>query len=317
MNAILGIDAAWTPNHPSGVALIRQTESGKWESVAVAESYQAFLSLPKLPSTQNVAGKIPVRGLIDKAKELAGVDITLVAADIPLSREPILGRRYADDLISRLFGSLGCSAHSPSVVRPGRISEEIRDGFQKCGFQLATSTCCLPEHALIETFPHPALLSLMNTRYRLAYKVAKSTKYWPNSPRAARMAMLLRNFQDILATLSREISKIDCAIRKDATSFSALKGTEDKIDALVCAWVGIQAMEGRAVAIGNEKAAIWLPSDLRSLVRPKDWSVFLESAPMASPDFMDGVEDLPVQERTFFAEPKRRSTRRSAPAQHK
>ncbi|MCL4819249.1 MAG: AbrB/MazE/SpoVT family DNA-binding domain-containing protein [Vicinamibacteria bacterium] len=31
--------------------------------------------------------------------------------------------------------------------------------------------------------------------------------------------------------------------------------------------------------------------------RPRDWSAYLERAPVASPDFMADVEDLPVQER--------------------
>ena len=31
--------------------------------------------------------------------------------------------------------------------------------------------------------------------------------------------------------------------------------------------------------------------------RPRDWRPYLESAPVASDAFMDGVEDLPVQER--------------------
>ncbi len=33
--------------------------------------------------------------------------------------------------------------------------------------------------------------------------------------------------------------------------------------------------------------------------RPKDWTGFLASEVRASDDFMDGVEDLPVQERRF------------------
>ena len=33
--------------------------------------------------------------------------------------------------------------------------------------------------------------------------------------------------------------------------------------------------------------------------RPKDWSEYLESSPGASEDFMQGVEDLPVQERNL------------------
>jgi antitoxin VapB len=33
--------------------------------------------------------------------------------------------------------------------------------------------------------------------------------------------------------------------------------------------------------------------------RPKDWSVYLASSPVASEEFMEGVEDLQVQERTL------------------
>lgn len=31
--------------------------------------------------------------------------------------------------------------------------------------------------------------------------------------------------------------------------------------------------------------------------RPKDWSPYLSNGPIASREFMEGVEDLPVQER--------------------
>lgn len=31
--------------------------------------------------------------------------------------------------------------------------------------------------------------------------------------------------------------------------------------------------------------------------RPKDWAAYLASSPVASEEFMEGVEDLPVQER--------------------
>jgi antitoxin VapB len=33
--------------------------------------------------------------------------------------------------------------------------------------------------------------------------------------------------------------------------------------------------------------------------RPTDWSAYLAEAPVASHNFMDEVEDLPVQERTL------------------
>ena len=33
--------------------------------------------------------------------------------------------------------------------------------------------------------------------------------------------------------------------------------------------------------------------------RPRDWASFIESEVRASDDFMEGIEDLPVQERSF------------------
>ena len=38
-------------------------------------------------------------------------------------------------------------------------------------------------------------------------------------------------------------------------------------------------------------------SDVVLSPRPSDWSSYLEEGPVASADFMVGVEDLPVQER--------------------
>jgi antitoxin VapB len=38
-------------------------------------------------------------------------------------------------------------------------------------------------------------------------------------------------------------------------------------------------------------------SDVVLSPRPADWSSYLDEAPVASPDFMENVEDLPVQER--------------------
>jgi len=44
--------------------------------------------------------------------------------------------------------------------------------------------------------------------------------------------------------------------------------------------------------------------------RPKDWSAFFApDAPVASEEFMVGVEDLPAEERAFFATPQSWSIR--------
>ncbi len=48
-----------------------------------------------------------------------------------------------------------------------------------------------------------------------------------------------------------------------AASGVALKAFEDILDAVVCAWVGACALEGRARPFGDEVSAIWFPNELR------------------------------------------------------
>jgi predicted RNase H-like nuclease len=298
MSAIIGIDAAWTSHHSSGVALIRQTELGGWESVSVSPSYEEFIGLSASEVNKTADGKVPVAALLKAAKCRAKADVKLIVADIPLATGPIHGLRCADRKVSKFFGGKGCSTHAPSTTRPGPISVEIRDGLQECGFQLATNQNDLSDHALIETYPHPALLSLMKASYRVPYKVCKSKKYWPRLDPKERLVKIAEKLGEILAALSAPISGIDFVVPKDSTSFSGLKPVEDKIDALVCAWVGIQILEGSAMAIGDDEASIWLPAELISSARPEDWGAYLASSPVASDEYMAGVEDLPVQDRS-------------------
>lgn len=42
------------------------------------------------------------------------------------------------------------------------------------------------------------------------------------------------------------------------------------------------------------------PKDQNEPSRPKNWTAFFASDSAASPDFMEGVEDLPFEERSFF-----------------
>jgi len=259
MRAILGIDAAWTLRGSSGVALIRQSDSGRWDCLAVEASYLEFVRKSGLAPKTSVNGKEIAKSLLEAARELTRVPIALVVADIPLARGPIPGRRCADREVSKAFGGRGCSTHSPSSKRPGLLSEQLRDGFQEHGFQLATNLGQLRSQALIETYPHPALLSLMNADYRLPYKVSKTTKYWPENDKPTRTRKLLNTLRSVHEEMSREIAGIDFEIPESSEKLSDLKPIEDKIDALVSAWVGIQVLDGKTKPIGDASAAIWLP----------------------------------------------------------
>ncbi len=264
MVSILGIDAAWTEKEPSGVALL-EGSAGEWRCVAVAPSYDSFLSsaegTPVDWSAQS-GGAIPDVGRLLSAagKLLGGQELTTVTVDMPLSTEPITGRRQADDAISRAYGGRGAAGHSPSSERPGPISDRLTADFAAAGFPLATcSTLAGTPNRLVEVYPHPALMALTGESYRLPYKASRSRRYWPGSTPAERRANRLGQFRRILTALRSEVRDIRLEL-PDATgavSTSGLKRYEDSLDALVCAWVGAEYLEGVAAPYGDETAAIW------------------------------------------------------------
>ena len=264
MTAILAIDAAWTTTNPSGVAVVSH-DGSSWHCRGLSPSYESFYRLPDevVPdwSAKHVdSGPEPERLLSVAQRMVGNPPIEVVTVDMPLSLIPITGRRSADDAISRSFGGKGCSAHTPSTSRPGKIAETIRDGFSKHRLATAgTGAGTMP--ALVEVYPHPALLALTGSDYRLPYKVARSGRYWRGASVMEKKARLLEQYQLILRALSKRIDGIEIPLPEpDNVTLAGLKTYEDGIDALVCAWAGIEYLEGRAAAYGDEAAAVWVPT---------------------------------------------------------
>jgi predicted RNase H-like nuclease len=262
--AVLGVDAAWTPRQPSGVALLVE-ERGGWSCPLAAPSYADFVrgaggeavdwARPRVEG-----GKLDAAALLAAARRLApGAEVLAVGVDMPLGHGPITARRPADDAISRRYGGRGCGTHSPTPERPGRLAGEVRRSFERQGFALATARRPAGP-ALLEVYPHTALLHLTGAGYRLPYKVARSRRYWPGEDRAGRRRLLLEEYRKILRALRREVRlehRLPAA--GEDGPLSALKRYEDAIDAVVCAWMAREFVLGRAEAVGDERAAIWVP----------------------------------------------------------
>ena len=273
MNAVLGIDAAWAEGNPSGVALIRQPKVGQWECIAVAPSYESFLQLAEGNDVNWEAR--PIGGLPDlerlleaSAMLLEDTEVTVVSVDMPVSNQPIVGRRCCDNVISREFGRALCGTHSPNENRPGPLSVNLMASLNQRGYNLVTAMPNAaddraPVRAIIEVYPHPAIVRLLNLERRLKYKVDKSANFWRGQTLAERRERLRENFRRLYAGLAAEINGIpgDC-IPLDAyvRSWRSLKRFEDALDALVCAWVGARYLEGRAECFGDANAAIWVPT---------------------------------------------------------
>ena len=264
MRGVIGIDAAWTATEPSGVAFCIEDPEG-WRCAAVAPSYADFIALGQGRAVDwhrlRIEGGTPAPELLLLAARTIAPQVTVevVAIDMPLSRREIVGRREADDAVSRAFGARGCGTHSPSASRPGPVSISLRDGLRRAGFPLVTAITASRAPAVLEVYPHTALLSLLDAPYRVPYKVSKAHKFWPQDSRETRLGRVVEQWGVIVAALRAHVA-IDLEIPETFPTASSMKRYEDAIDALVCAWVGIEYLSGNASAFGDDDAAIWTPA---------------------------------------------------------
>lgn len=262
MRVVLGIDAAWTSTRPSGVALVVERPNG-WQLTAVASSYEDFQDLAGFSQTTQTrpSGSSPgACQLIAAATEMCGRSVDLVAIDMPLARSPICGRRVSDQKVSQEYGGRWCSTHSPSRSRPGQISDKLRKDFKRAGYPLRTRRIEPP--CLIEVYPHPALVELAGAARRLPYKAARIRQYWPTATPCERRKCLYRTWSKIVKLLEAEIAGVTAKLPElpDMNAKGvALKAYEDALDAVICAWVAVCALEARARPFGDEQSAIWIP----------------------------------------------------------
>lgn len=263
--AVLGIDAAWTPSQPSGVALAVE-RGGGWACAAVAPSYAEFVRLAAGHAVDWAApavagGEADAGALLDAAAALApGAGVRVVAVDMPLARGAISRRRACDDALSRAYGARGLGVHTPSAVRPGPVSDRLHRAFAARGFALATPGGPRPERSLVEVYPHAALLAFTASDYRIAYKASRAPRYWPALAPEERRARLLAEWRRILRALAARLGDVDLPLPRAAPRARDMKRYEDALVGVVCALAGIAFLEGRAVAFGDGEAAIWTPA---------------------------------------------------------
>jgi predicted RNase H-like nuclease len=261
MQVVLGIDAAWTSTQPSGVALAAKGLDG-WHLIAAVASYRDFHARAdrRKPAAECPPDSMPeARALLASASRLCGGTVDLVAIDMPLAQSPIVGRRNSDDAVSKTYSRRKCGTHSPSASRPGRLSDDLRKGFEQAGYPLRTDAAVPP--GVIEVYPHPALVELAGAAERLPYKVSKVQRYWPSVTAPERRVHLCSQWNQIVALLEREIVGVAAALPQMEPHASRvdLKAYEDALDAVICTWVAICALEGRATPFGDENSAIWIP----------------------------------------------------------
>jgi hypothetical protein len=139
------------------------------------------------------------------------------------------------------------------------MSDKLRKNFEVAGYRLQTTHISVP--GLIEVYPHPALVELANAKERLTYKAGRSRNYWPHLTPLERQAELHHEWSKIIHLLDGRISGVAARFNsfRNGTTGIEMKATEDMLDAVVCAWVAICALEGKAQPYGDEESAIWIP----------------------------------------------------------
>jgi predicted RNase H-like nuclease len=250
--AVLGIDPAWTPANPSGVALV--TRIGGRPAVArVESSFAAFLGVPETDTVRSQP--VTLADVIRTARRQAKAPLMCVAMDIPLSKRRIDKRRAADSAISKAFGAMKCAAHTPNANRPGAWGRTLQAAAKDAGYQLqvAGDPPGLPRtRSLIEVYPHPALLRLCGVPERLKYK-DKASFTEPERRQA---------FQAIVDALVREMDGVpaESLIPGEDATGRQWKACEDALDALVCGWIGLEYLSQRAIPYGDGHDAVWVPA---------------------------------------------------------
>jgi predicted RNase H-like nuclease len=180
---------------------------------------------------------------------------TVVAVDAPLIVPNATGQRVPERLVSQLFSAAGASAHSANRSIPA-FADGGRGARLATRLGLATDPAAsLP--AMIEVYPHPALVALFGLQRSLAYK-AKSGR--SVSDRRVVFEVLFGHLESLgSADPPMDVAGAPrwSAIRAEvdhAISHSQLDALEDEVDAYVCAYVGLHRLrwgDERSAVLGN------------------------------------------------------------------
>lgn len=203
---IIGLDLAWSSKNNSGVALFEAT----------AESLK-LLDVCLLKSDAEIQNYV---------RKNAANESVLIPIDAPLVVPNQTGRRPVDDIVSKLFGKYHASAHSANrnILKEVR-GETLGALLQKENVSHNAYLDKLKETRIyFEVYPHPAMVVMGGLECTLKYKEKKDREMSVRHAAFDKYHQILERYVDI--------SKIRQNTRE--LSGSALKGYEDKLDAVFC-----------------------------------------------------------------------------------
>ncbi|MCU0620712.1 MAG: DUF429 domain-containing protein [Gemmatimonadales bacterium] len=226
----LGIDLAWSWRNPSGAAALSCGPEGCH-----------VLALEHLLEDAALVAFV--------ARHRGAASVLMV--DAPLRVPNASGRRPCEALVQARFGGRQAAAYPSNrglFARWGGVrGERLVAQLAPLGVREASLDAAGTGHTVFECYPHAALVALGRLPRSLKYK--RKSQPWPEARAAFRQAVELLAAQDdppisLPASLRAELDP-------GAWRGRAYKAREDRLDALVCAYVAALALRGRLEMLGT------------------------------------------------------------------
>lgn len=234
MIVCIGLDLAWSPRNPSGAAVVVGDAAGG-----------------TLRETAILGGDSEIVAYVLRH---APPGPALVAVDAPLRVPNEHGRRPAEAELGRVFGRYEAGAYPANrrlLAREGRVrGETLVAALGAHGFAEAPAIeASQPARQITEVYPHAAMIGLFGLSRTLKYKAR------PHRAPEERVAAW-RCYQQHLAHLHQAdppLRGLADLLAQDVAALrgQALKHYEDRIDAVLCAYIALYAFRWGAARCGT------------------------------------------------------------------
>jgi predicted RNase H-like nuclease len=208
----VGIDLAWGTGNPSGVAVI--DTDARLVEYRYTDSIEAVMDV------------------------IGGYPHCAVGIDAPLIIPNAAGHRPNERDFLKTFARYGLGVHAANTTLfekrfPRYTGFELFERLEAAGFGFEKGN-------LFEVYPHATILALLNNNKVLRYKAS--------APKTERIAALKR-----LQTSLFEVITVPNSYKKPMETLKgkALKGEEDFLDSLVCAYTLLYCTENACLCFGN------------------------------------------------------------------
>lgn len=220
----IGLDLAWSARNRTGAVVIEGDErAGRVVASALLGDDEQVVRF-----VRDHAGDDPATP-------------ALVAIDAPLRVPNVGGRRCAEAEIGSMFARYHAGAHPANRTRlaPNGVvrGEALVERLEALGFAHHPEVAALaPTRQIVEVYPHPAMVSIFELDRIVKYKARPAL-----SPEARRTGFHdYHRYLAGLATGQPALYGADELLDRDLAGLrgAALKGHEDQLDGLMCAYIG-------------------------------------------------------------------------------